>query len=171
MARSLLAAILGFIALAVSLSSSRPAEAVTDPIYTLPFFSQYIKTCGFGCYSGHLGTDYQLGNLSAGGECTTDSIVGRPDVDRIFEAAEHCRQAIGQILGRALHQKVRRRQPRRAPLARAHEFAVENDGRRRDHFLQYHVRLRSGSGIRRSPLDTTVPTPAIARIELPALRR
>jgi len=132
-------------------------------------------------------------DLSAGSECTTDSIVGRPDVDRAFEAAEHRRQAIGQILGRAVHQKVRRRRPRRAPLARAHEFAVENDGRCRDHCLQYHVRLRSGSAIRRSPLDNTVPTrsatpdrsistqqglawqrhptPAIARIELPALRR
>jgi len=55
-------------ALALFIGSSRPASAVTDPIYTLPFFAQYMKTCGFGCYSGHLGTDYQLGDPSVGGE-------------------------------------------------------------------------------------------------------
>jgi len=63
------------VALAVTLAlttmigwlNAAPAEAVIVQMYTLPFQGQYAKTCGFGCYSGHEGTDYKLGDPSAGG--------------------------------------------------------------------------------------------------------
>ena len=59
------------------LLSSHNAEAVIEPIYTLPFSDSSIITCPFGPYSEcppplipgfHYGTDYQLGNVSAPGE-------------------------------------------------------------------------------------------------------
>jgi len=45
--------LLGLVAFATSFDFARRADAITDRVYTLPFFSQYVKTCGFGCYPGH----------------------------------------------------------------------------------------------------------------------
>ncbi len=42
------------------------AEAMIEQIYTLPFSVTYTKTCGFGCYPGHEGTDYVVGSSSPG---------------------------------------------------------------------------------------------------------
>jgi hypothetical protein len=39
----------------------QPAEGVVERIYTLPFYSNYRISCGFGCYSGHAGVDYEFG--------------------------------------------------------------------------------------------------------------
>lgn len=52
-------------------------SATVAQMHTLPFQGQYTKTCGFGCYSGHLGTDYQLGNPSTAGHPVTASARGQ----------------------------------------------------------------------------------------------
>jgi hypothetical protein len=52
----------------VGLLTDRPAEAAVERIYTLPFYSNYRISCGFGCYSGHAGVDYELGLYGEPGE-------------------------------------------------------------------------------------------------------
>jgi len=37
---------------------------------------QYVKTCGFGCYPGHQGTDYLLGDGATGGEYVVAALGG-----------------------------------------------------------------------------------------------
>ena len=59
----------GVIALALlawQAASPRDSQAVIEQIYTLPFEGQYSISCAFGCYSGHAGTDYKLGNPNVG---------------------------------------------------------------------------------------------------------
>lgn len=50
------------------LPATESADAVIEQIYTLPFYDSYNLSCGFGCYSGHQGTDYELGVAGQGGE-------------------------------------------------------------------------------------------------------
>jgi murein DD-endopeptidase MepM/ murein hydrolase activator NlpD len=69
------------LAIALSLLTFRPgasneAEAVIERIYTLPFLDTYIITCPFGCYGGHEGTDYQLGDPDAPGEAVVAAASG-----------------------------------------------------------------------------------------------
>lgn len=61
------AVVVALCALALAQESAHQAEAVIEHTYTLPFEGQYVKSCEFGCYSGHEGTDYQLGDAAAGG--------------------------------------------------------------------------------------------------------
>jgi hypothetical protein len=57
-------------------SNGGSAEASIDRIYTLPFYSSALKTCEFGCYAGHLGTDYQLGVPTAPEEVVLAALAG-----------------------------------------------------------------------------------------------
>src|SRR5438093_1923067 len=59
---------LGIMLLVIALVSPRSATAAVQPIYSLPFYVSFIISCGFGCYSGHAGTDFQIGVVGAGGE-------------------------------------------------------------------------------------------------------
>lgn len=52
-------------------------SATVAQMHTLPFEGQFVKTCGFGCYGGHLGTDYQLGVTSTGGHPVVASARGQ----------------------------------------------------------------------------------------------
>ncbi len=61
---------------AFQLSTADPASAVIEPIYTLPFYDTYNLSCGFGCYSGHEGVDYELGVFGAGGERVVSAASG-----------------------------------------------------------------------------------------------
>jgi hypothetical protein len=51
-----------------SLFSPKEADGVIEQVYTLPFWDSYTLTCGFGCYSGHQGVDYDLGVSGVVGE-------------------------------------------------------------------------------------------------------
>jgi len=67
---------LGVLALADGLLAPRPAQAVIARMYTLPFYSSSSISCGFGCYSGHEGTDYELGTPGYGGEAVAAAAGG-----------------------------------------------------------------------------------------------
>ena len=59
------------LALALALAGFRleppsGAHAVIQRIYTLPFHDDYERICDYGCYSGHEGTDYQVGASGPG---------------------------------------------------------------------------------------------------------
>lgn len=64
-----------FVVISMLLSSGSAAASI-DRIYTLPFYSSWIKTCGVGCYSGHRGTDYQLGDAANPGEVVAAAFKG-----------------------------------------------------------------------------------------------
>jgi murein DD-endopeptidase MepM/ murein hydrolase activator NlpD len=65
-------------------TGSGGTDASIDRIYTLPFYSSVGFECHFdGCYPGHKGNDYQLGNVSAGGEVVAAALGGK--VDREFQ--------------------------------------------------------------------------------------
>ena len=60
--------VLGAASVLSLLPAADSADAVIEQIYTLPFWDSYNLSCGFGCYSGHQGTDYELGVAGQGGE-------------------------------------------------------------------------------------------------------
>src|SRR5216684_330217 len=70
-------------------------------------------------------------DLAASSKLPTHGIGWRAEVDRPFEAPEHCRKAIGQILRHTFHQKSGRTQGRRAQAAAAQQATVKNNGLRR----------------------------------------
>jgi hypothetical protein len=84
-------AVLLVIICASLLASGQTANAVVQRIYTFPFFSDYYLSCGFGCYSGHQGTDYQLSPLGSGGERVSAAMAGTAKVcdDPFFPGAGH----------------------------------------------------------------------------------
>lgn len=52
--------------LAVTQYGNPSAEAVIAPIYVLPFEGTPSISCGYGCYTGHQGVDYELGTPGVG---------------------------------------------------------------------------------------------------------
>jgi hypothetical protein len=57
--------------------SAEPADAVIAQIYTRPFFAGVSFECHLeGCYDGHEGIDYQLGDPSTPGEFIVAALGG-----------------------------------------------------------------------------------------------
>ncbi len=71
--RVAVAALIGLL-LTVGLMETKPAEAVVERVYTLPFYDTDVITCPWGPYANcgiggggnHNGTDYVLGGSGAG---------------------------------------------------------------------------------------------------------
>jgi hypothetical protein len=61
----------------VAISTPTTSRADAEPIYTLPFFDDYEQPieCGFGCYQGHEGTDFVIGD-APGGEAIASAASG-----------------------------------------------------------------------------------------------
>src|SRR5262245_23015169 len=70
-------------------------------------------------------------DLSAPGKRAAHGVSRGAEIDRTVEAAQHRRQAIGQVLRHALDQERRGPERRRPRAARAQEVAVEDDVVRR----------------------------------------
>jgi hypothetical protein len=64
--RALLLAAIILFCLPLLAGTGRKADAVIEQVYTLPFVDTYTVICGFGCYSGHDGTDYEVGSSAPG---------------------------------------------------------------------------------------------------------